>query len=221
MLSNETGKKGIFAVESNDFYSATAESIPLWKMPDIKEGVSLKVPRIPYSRFNEIVEQMRYVAKNQNAELYIAMYYSHDEQEYRFVIPDQTAVGVFVIHSDLPPSPPGYNQIGDLHSHVDEPAGHSQFDDQDELGMPGIHITIGNLLTSVFPSISCSVIVGDKRVFFYPEDIFEPPPALEEVELEELTSVKIPQVHKSRGFRVLMRFYLSRIWRYLKGGENA
>lgn len=220
MLSNETGKKGIFAVEDNPFYNAKAESIPLCKMPDIKEEVSLKIPRIPYSKFNEIVEQMRYVAKHQNAELYIAMYYSHDERKYLFVIPEQTAVGVFVIHGDLPPSPPGYNQIGDLHSHIDGPAGHSPFDDQDEMGTTGIHITIGNLLTSIFPSISCSVIVGDKRVFFYPEDIFEPPPSLEEEELEELTSVEIPQVHKSRGFRVLMRFYLSRVWRWLKGGEN-
>jgi hypothetical protein len=195
------GKDGIFRVESNDFYDATARVRPISALPTITEKVVLKIPRIPYDQLEKILDQMRYVAMHQDSELYIAVYYSHEEREYRFVIPEQTPTmaNQRVKHGPLPPSPRGFNLIGDIHSHKDGPAGHSHWDDDDEFesGMGGIHVTFGNLLTSIFPSVSCSVVVDDQRVVFPAEDLFEPPPAKETVEIEALSSLKIPVTSKA------------------------
>jgi hypothetical protein len=193
LVALRLGKGGIYRQERNDFYEATTLVRPVGEFPSYQPTVNLFIPRIPYAKLEEIVDQMRYVAVHRHAELMIAMYYSHNEQQYLFVIPEQTpaAFGSRLRTGPLPPSPPGYNMIGDIHSHMDFPAGHSPTDDADEEDIGGIHITIGDLVTRPFPTISCSVVMEGHRVFFDPRDLFEGPPVKTGTDLEQLTKLKI------------------------------
>ena len=147
----------------------------LWLKPDF--------PKMPFELLQGIITFFRKYAVDQGVtgnEVQVCLLRSEtDPSKWKVVVPRQVVSGGTVDaelnhncdlftgekYTSFPPE--GWCHAGSIHSHVQMPAFWSVRDDKGELGVPGMHCTIGKISETKF-DIVASVVVNKRRYIFDP-----------------------------------------------------
>jgi len=130
------GGKGIYKVVNNKVGEfiiklPTTDTIP--GLPDLAEGVSLKLPKIPYSEFYRTIAFFKEViSKKGNYEAMLQFYYDEANKSYIVFCPDQEITGTTVKFKRHPEMDDNYTIVMDIHSHNSMGAFFSGVDNADE-----------------------------------------------------------------------------------------
>ncbi len=96
------------------------------------------------------------------------------ERRYDLTHPSLSFASAGRVGYEQGPASPGAVRFGTIHSHPAVSAFHSETDDADVLGVPGIHVVIGDLDLPL-PSLACVLSTGERCVHLHPADVFAPP----------------------------------------------
>ena len=114
------------------------------------------------------------------------------KQQYKVIVPEQRVTKASVVtdnskYIDLLTGkegtvfpPPGWAVCGTAHSHGNFSAFYSQTDQNDELGMPGLHFVVGKLAANSHESVFSIVTTNGRRIILEKDDLVgEIDPAVE------------------------------------------
>jgi hypothetical protein len=116
--------------------------------------LKMSYPKIPRKMLEQIVGFFDRIGTAHGAEAGVLLVNDDNENCLRLIVPNQTAtVGgggsgqpyPIDLHYEIPKLPDGLTLIGDVHSHVDDPAYASWKDQQDEIYGAGLHIVVGRI----------------------------------------------------------------------------
>ena len=146
---------GLFLCRNHPFFTS---SVPVRQWPQElaphEPFVRLRYPRIPQRLFERIIGFFAVIGENFGAEAAVLLAWNHDRHCYEVVVPRQRSLVSSTwngrcyplsVEYDVPPLPSGCTWLGDVHSHVDEPAFASAMDENDERHRPGLHIVVGRI----------------------------------------------------------------------------
>jgi PRTRC genetic system protein A len=141
-----------------------------------KEGIQLKVPKVPAKMFLDILEWFRVVYQKYKTEVYVRIYWNKIRQEFFFWIPKQIISGALVewdIEHDNFPSDKDNILVVQAHSHHTMTGRFSAVDDADHRNLESIHLVIGDIF-KIYPTYQIRFALGNKKVDLNLEDVFEP-----------------------------------------------
>lgn len=175
-------ENGIFLVQRTDAFESAIrinEGLP-WLLPMEEKGVKLKLPKIPFELFQEGVSFLRHVfIEGGGDEAILFIFYSSTEG-FKLFPPRQVVKGAGIRYEGAA-SPPGFQKVGDMHSHPWNsprlPSTSTEFsvtDSRDDAQEAGLKIVV-NLDQHSF-SVSCSISMGGKRIHINTDDVIGNPP---------------------------------------------
>jgi hypothetical protein len=129
----------------------------------IKEGITLKIPKLPMYIFWDLVNFSKEVYKKHQSEVYVRVYYLPDTNEYKYIIPKQKVSGALAEweEDDQIKEIESTNAILVLqyHSHHNMGGRFSGIDDADHVNLEGIQLVIGDIHKDV-PSYQMRYCLG-------------------------------------------------------------
>jgi hypothetical protein len=167
------GSNGLFLCRNHPFFRSCVPA-SAWpsELAEQKTFIELHYPKIPRRRFEVIVGFFARVAELHRSEAAVLLAWDSSVQRLRLVVPEQTAtvsrnwwgdVYPIGLHYQVPTDlPAGWTIIGDVHSHVDEPAYASGTDKDDETHRAGLHVVVGRISREP-PDIHIAAVVDGQR----------------------------------------------------------
>ncbi len=164
---------GLFLCRNHGFFRSCVPA-PAWpsELAEQSAFLELRYPKIPRRRFELIVGFFARIAQLHHAEAGVLLAWDAGAQKMRFIVPEQTAtvgrnwwgdVYPVGLHYEMPTNlPAGWALIGDIHSHVDEPAYASGTDKDDETHRAGLHVVVGRVNREP-PDIYIAAVVDGQR----------------------------------------------------------
>ena len=159
------GSNGVFKHVSNDFYTVNVKTEKIKHLAEVKEHARIHLPKLPFNLLKRIESFFRAAYDKFQSEAVVMLYANPDKEEnaWRLEVPKQEVSGGHVKYdlTNIPTEIDGYRLFGTVHSHASMGAFHSGTDDTDEKKFDGLHITIGNINTSMSYSarwIFCSTV---------------------------------------------------------------
>jgi len=155
-------KEGIFLKKKLGIVESITkvENISILQNMNLMTRAKLHIPKIPVTNFAKVAEFFKEICDIYRGEAIVLIYYNQDTGRYKFHVPYQLvspgALNYLTDHI------PGYDLIGDIHSHGRMSAFHSGIDDHDEKYFDGIHITLGDVSDENI-SISSSLVINGTR----------------------------------------------------------
>ena len=150
---------GLFLCRNHPFFTS---SVPVDRWPPELAAhapfMHLRYPRLPQRVFERIVGFFAMIGENFGAEAAVLLAWDPTRGAIEVIVPEQRSLVSsswsgrcypLSVEYDMPPLPEGWMWIGDIHSHVDEPAHASTMDEKDEHHRPGLHIVVGRLFSEV------------------------------------------------------------------------
>ena len=130
------GGKGIYKITNNkigEFIIKLPANDTIPGLPDLAEGVALKIPKLPASEFYRTIAFFKEViAKKGNSEAMLQFYYDEANSSYISFCPDQEITGTSVHFTRHPEMDEKYTIVMDIHSHNSMGAFFSGVDNADE-----------------------------------------------------------------------------------------
>jgi len=154
------GKDGFYIKKTNKFFKSLAkiESIP--NMLEVKEYCILnEIDRLPYEIVQKTIVFFKRIFAKYKSEAVVLLL--HDASGWDLYVPTQSVGAASLSYTVNAEDFKGKTLAGSIHSHADFGAFHSGGDSDDEMNFDGIHITIGNVNSSL--SFSCSIVVNGFR----------------------------------------------------------
>jgi len=159
-----------------------------------KQSLELLLPPIKWREFLTLLKFFRDISTRLHAESIILVYYNPEDGTYFFDPPEQTVMSVGIDYEGQP-SPDGFYHVGDIHSHNDISAYHSDIDDEDEWKTEGLHIVVGH--TQQIPDVCASVVVDRVRFHINTRTIINFPTAGRKPPKEWTERVKTRRLHET------------------------
>jgi hypothetical protein len=166
------GRDGVFRCRNHAFFRSCvpAPSFPRELAP-IVPSLQLSYPRLPQPLIETIVGFFDIIAERSGSEAAVLLVWNQATECIEPWVPPQSGTVMeswqgspfpIDLQYEIPPLPPGYLLIGDVHSHVDGPAFASQTDRADEVHQPGLHLVVGRIRNEP-PQFHCDVMVDGTR----------------------------------------------------------
>lgn len=146
---------GLYLCRNHEFF---VSSVPTTQWPQELAGhapfLRLKYPKIPQRTFEQIIGFFGVFGETYSAEAAALLAWNANDRRLEVVIPTQRSLVSsgwsgksypLSVEYDMPPLPPGWRWLGDLHSHGPEPSYASAMDEKDERHRPGLHIVVGRI----------------------------------------------------------------------------
>jgi hypothetical protein len=164
---------GLYLCRNHPFFRSCVPAAA-WpsELAEQQSFLELHYPKIPRRRFELIVGFFARVAERHGSEAAVLMVWDARGKRVRFVVPEQVAtvsknwwgdtypIGLhYQVPTDLPA---GWTVIGDIHSHVDDPAYASGTDKDDETHRAGLHIVVGRISREP-PDLYIAAVVDGTR----------------------------------------------------------
>lgn len=130
-----------------------------------------KLPKIPFRIVQRGVNFLRWAYTEKRSEALLLIDYKPSEKAFELYAPVQSVSCGSVRSDEHKPTPEGLINVGTMHGHPRE-AFHSSTDQQDEAGLDGLHITVGNL-DQVIPEFDVELVVKGHRFAMKPEDVMD------------------------------------------------
>jgi len=146
-------RDGLFLCRNHQFFRSSALT-NAWpgELAAHKPSLRLSYPTIPQRLFEKVIGFFARIGSRHGAEAAALFIWNNETRAVEVIVPDQTSIVSssgkpypIEVHYEVPPLPPHLLVIGDIHSHVDEPAYASYMDKQDEAHRPGLHIVVGRI----------------------------------------------------------------------------
>ena len=150
---------GLFLCRNHPFFTS---SVPVDRWPAELAAhapfLRLRYPRLPQRVFERIVGFFAMIGESFGAEAAVLLAWDSSRHCIEVIVPEQRSLVSsswsgrcypLSVEYTVPPLPEGWMWIGDVHSHVDEPAYASTMDEKDEHHRPGLHIVVGRLFSEV------------------------------------------------------------------------
>lgn len=171
------GGNGFFLRKAGPIFTSTI-SVPDVPLPEIEQTFQYHLPRIPYETFMQAVSFLRDNASRLGSEGIVLIYYSPEEEAYRFVVPEQSVHHLGIQRFISPPTPPGLWKVGDVHSHDHgDTRWFSSHDDRDDAEEDGLRIVVSiDPQDTLSIGVACSFVVNGKRIRLATDAIIEPSP---------------------------------------------
>lgn len=149
------------------------------QLPDtLVEGVTLKVPKIPFNFFTQMVEFFKHVYKLYKTEVYVRVYYSQEKKEFYFFVPKQHLSSALAKWEDLDGEGLRLSNqdilVLQVHSHHNMHGSFSSIDDRDQDSLEGMHLVIGTIFEMV-PSTQLRFCIGKYKINIDLEQVFDMP----------------------------------------------
>jgi len=140
-------------------------------------------PKVPAKIMAKTIKFFTEVYNKEKSEAEVLILYNDQSKHFFLMVPEQECTGASV-HSktDGARIHKGWQIIGTIHSHCDFNAFHSGTDDADADKLNGLHITIGDLITSG-PTFAAMVSINGIKFHYNIEEV---------AEIENLPEVTIP-----------------------------
>lgn len=147
---------GLFLCRNHAFFRSCvkAERFP-GELAEQDTFLRLHYPKFPRRLLELIVGFFDRIGDLHGSEAGALLAWDTKKQRYRIIVPEQTATVSYSwkgnpfpigLHYDMPTSLPAHWMLlGDIHSHVDEPAYASGTDKDDEEYRAGLHIVVGRI----------------------------------------------------------------------------
>lgn len=163
---------GLFICRNHQFFSSCAPATD-WpsELATQKPFCSLFYPKLSRRILERVVGFFEVVGRKLDSEAAVLICWNEQSREAEVIVPEQVGiVGVgwigrrypVEVEYKTPLLPRHLRLIGDIHSHVDDPAYASYTDKADEAYRPGIHIVVGRLRDEP-PEFHCAVVVDGTR----------------------------------------------------------
>jgi PRTRC genetic system protein A len=147
----------------------TKMSEPPSKIPDVPASFKLNERKFPEHLMRQAHDFFRAVWNKYQTESSLYIIYNRESDTFRLWAPEQYVTSTSVNHKlDILPS--SWNAVGTIHSHCNFSAFHSGTDSHDMAGMPGLHITIGQVDQDT-PEYAIAMSMGDTQFTVKYEDI--------------------------------------------------
>lgn len=128
-------------------------------------------PPIPATLLAQAVHFFRAVWERYQTEDVLLLYYTPADRRWELCHPSLLWASAAEVGYEVPGTPAGALLFGTFHSHGAMPAGHSLQDDRDVLGVPGIHVVIGDVDLPI-PSLTCVFSEGRMVLQVSAADLF-------------------------------------------------
>ena len=147
---------GLFLCRNHRFFRSCVPA-PSWptELAAHQPSLELEYPPIPREQFERLVGFFARVGERHGAEAAALVLWDAKTERITLHIPEQVAsvsktwsgrLQPIDLHYEIPLNlAPELSVIGDIHSHVDEPAYASHTDKQDEQHSPGVHLVVGKI----------------------------------------------------------------------------
>jgi PRTRC genetic system protein A len=171
------GSDGVYVLRDTGVAVVTfkADSVPT--TDTIKEGIVLKIPKIPYKLYLQTVAFFRQVMKDfSNAEAMVKIMWDEENKRHFIYVPKQTVGQASVEYHYDEELLAKYSIVADIHSHNTMGAHFSTTDDNDDKE-PRISGVIGKL-DEATPQYKFRVSLGKKHKELSLEDVFDIEPAV-------------------------------------------
>jgi PRTRC genetic system protein A len=165
-------RNGPYLCRNHPFFRS---SVPSRKLPgelvEHESFLELTCPKIPQRLFERIIGFFDIIAERHGAEAAVLLIWNTRSLQFEVVGPPQVSIvsaswkgSVYPVevHYKVPSLPPHLLLVGDIHSHVDEPAFASHMDKNDETHRPGLHIVVGRLFREP-PEFHLEMVVDGVR----------------------------------------------------------
>jgi len=143
---------------------------------NLKEGITLKIPKVPYKMYEEVLAFYRFFYKKHNTEVYTRIYYSPDTDSFKHVVIDQLLKPEFALWSFDNPADFDVKDsdilVMQLHSHHIMPGYFSSKDTETQQSLDGIHMVIGRINYHM-PNYQIRFSFGEKKVNLNFTDLFD------------------------------------------------
>lgn len=146
----------------------------------VKETVYLRIPKLPFTIFQQMLNWFREVYQELKSEAYCRVYFNKSENTFFIYIPKQEVQGALVEWDrrydtglDLYDNDPNYILALQVHSHNVMGGSFSGQDARDQKALDGIYMVIGTITTS--PSYQIRYGAEDHKVDLRFDEIFEVP----------------------------------------------
>lgn len=175
---------GLFVCREHPFFRSCVPA-PEWpsELAELRTSLEPRYPKVPRRLFELIVGFFEQIGEKHGAEAGVLLAWDSQARVVRPIVPPQTAtvsrsswsgrcypIG---LHYEVPDTlPPGWTLLGDVHSHVDEPAYSSGTDEHDEKHRAGLHIVVGRI-TREPPDLHVAAVVDRTRFRLAPELVIE------------------------------------------------
>lgn len=184
---------GLFLIKKSPFLRSSIKVDSIGFLQSHEESVVIFMPRIPFQTLRPVLSFFKKIYQLCQSEAETLIFYSPELKKYEISVPEQDPSATHVdyktsIQDYVSQRKDGFCLVGDIHSHGDMGAFHSGVDSADEENFEGIHIVIGNI--SSVPTVSCSVVMNNKRFLLPEEDVID---YGEDFPAEWLTKVKTPK----------------------------
>lgn len=152
-----------------------------FELPDVvQEGIELKIPKIPYNKYEQLLEFFKHIHRKMQSEVYVRLYYRPGVGYFEnFVVLEQE---LSTVSATWDFEPEKYDiQVTDIlvlqiHSHHTMSGSFSSIDDKDHKTLEGVHMVIGSIYNS--PTMALRFSLDNHKVEVDFEDVFEGvPPA--------------------------------------------
>ena len=195
-----------YAIFDDGVYLRREEPVGIFTIPRVKQdytkmgsavgnGVSsfeFKLPKIPVTVLNNIIEYFREVKDSIKSEVYISIYWNLITKDYFLHVPPQKVAGASVNFSHSPEifNNPDYVIVADIHSHVDMGAFFSGQDLKDEIASRLFGV-IGKL-SQPEPAKVIRAASNGKEIPLTYEDVFD----YEVEKLHESSNYEVSELEK-------------------------
>jgi hypothetical protein len=165
-------REGLFLCRNHVFFSSC---VPADRWPSELAGqrpfLKFDYPRLPQHLVERVVGFFDIIGQRHASEAAVLLAWNRETSEIELLVPQQTGtVGCSYygnpypmdLHYEIPPLPPHFVLIGDIHSHVDGPAYASWTDKADEAYRPGLHLVVGRIQDEP-PEFHCAVVADGTR----------------------------------------------------------
>jgi len=182
-------RDGIYGVHENKLAKFTFK-LGAAELPElntvVSEGVELKIPKIPYEMYDQLVEFYKHVYDEHKSEVYAVIYYCPEEDRFFFVVPKQEVSGASVKWdpNDMNEYNEKYIKVLETHSHNNMNGSFSGIDDTNHQEFGVLHMVIGTIFGN--PSYSIRYSHGNKKVTVKMDEIFNVPAKSKSYDFEDL-----------------------------------
>ena len=165
-------RDGSFLCRNHKFFRS---SVPTGKLPAElaahEPSLEFTGPRLSQRLFERIIGFFDIIGKRHGAEAAVLLVWNAKSKAVEAIVPPQVSIissswrgspYPIEVHYEVPPLAPHLVLMGDIHSHVDEPAFASYMDKSDETHRPGIHMVVGRLYLEP-PEIHLEMVVDGSR----------------------------------------------------------
>jgi proteasome lid subunit RPN8/RPN11 len=173
---------GLFVCRNHEFFRSCAPA-PDWpsELAEQEAFLQLRYPKVPRRLFELIVGFFDRIGTEHGAEAAVLLAWDRIKKRIHPIVPPQRAtvsrswrgncypIG---LHYEVPPLPAGWVLIGDVHSHVDDPAYASGTDERDEKYRAGLHIVVGRISREP-PDLHVAAVVDRARFKVAPDLVIE------------------------------------------------